>query len=216
MSKISEDILEQKAEFYELLSLTFMDRPSKAFSETLLKVLNEEYFPLLEYSEGLEKIKASFNKKLNLMDDSDFAEKLDAEYYDLFFDPHGIKVSPWHSSYTNREHLLFQKPDFDTKKIYLKYGYKVTNNHLPGDHIAIELDFLKRITEREIKSQAENELEKFAALQKDNAEFIEEHILTWIDDFIESLRQCKSEYYLLFASMIKVACELDFRICTKN
>lgn len=216
MSKINEDILKQKAEIYELLSLTFMDRPSKAFSEALSTILNEEYFPLREYSNDLEELKANLAEKLNAIDDVEFAVKFDAEYYDLFFDPHGIKVSPWHSSYTNREHLLFQKPDFDTKKTYLKYGYKVTDNHLPGDHIAIELDFLKRITDREIKSQAENELEKLAALLKDNAEFIEEHVLTWIDDFIESLRQCKSEYYLLFASMIKVACELDFGICTKN
>ena len=80
---------------------------------------------------------------------------------------------------------------------------------MPGDHIAIELDFLSKLSSRELKNidsviQGGNEL-----LLSDIQNFICKHILAWIDEFVDLLKENDIVYYLLFASMVKIVCEED-------
>ena len=135
------------------------------------------------------------------------------ECYDLFFDPYGIKASPWQSSYTNRDNLLYHRlPDYETKAFYHRYGYEVSNNHLPGDHISIELDFLKRLSETELNFIDTDKLNENTAVFSDNLEFVKKYLLDWIDYFMKNLSLSGSIYYLLFASMAKAAGELDRKV----
>ena len=203
------NFLQEKEEFYSFMSMVFMDSPSNAFCTTLWGMLNENYFPLVDNNIELQALYLSLREKLKETSLEEFTQTLSQEYYNLFFDPCGINVSPWQSSYTNKEQLLFQETDGQAKAIYRRYGYKVEDNHLPGDHIAIELDFLSKLSSRELKNidsviQGGNEL-----LLSDIQNFICKHILAWIDEFVDLLKVNGSVYYLLFASMVKIVCEED-------
>lgn len=98
------------------------------------------------------------------------------------------------------------------KAFYHRYGYEVSNNHLPGDHISIELDFLKRLSEKELNFIDTDKLNENTAVFSDNLEFVKKYLLDWIDDFMKNLSLSGSIYYLLFASMAKAAGELDRKV----
>lgn len=203
------NFLQEKEEFYSFMSMVFMDSPSNAFCTTLWGMLNDDYFPLADNNIELHALCVSLREKLRETNLEEFIQALSQEYYNLFFEPGGINVSPWQSSYTNKEQLLFQETDGQAKAMYRRYGYKVEDNHLPGDHIAIELDFLSKLSSRELKNidsviQGGNK-----QLLSDIQNFICKHILSWIDEFIDSLKDNASVYYLLFASMVKIVCEED-------
>ncbi len=89
---------------------------------------------------------------------------------------------------------------------------KVSDNHLPGDHISIELDFLKRLSEKELNFIDTDKLNENTAVFSDNLEFVKKYLLDWIDDFMKNLSLSGSIYYLLFASMAKAAGELDRKV----
>ena len=201
--------LEEKIEFYNLMSMLFMKDPTAEFCNILMEMLNEDYFPLAESSPEIASLHTELRKNLTGKTSAEFAKLLIKEYYDLFFDPHGIKASPWQSSYTNRDNLLYQAPDYETKAFYRRYQYRVAYDRLPGDHIAIELDFLKRLSEKEKEVLDADKLNENTVVFQDNLVFVDKYILSWISSFIDSLRVSKSTFYLLFASMIKAAGVLD-------
>lgn len=80
---------------------------------------------------------------------------------------------------------------------------------MPGDHISIELDFLKRLSEKELNFIDTDKLNENTAVFSDNLEFVKKYLLDWIDDFMKNLSLSGSIYYFLFASMAKAAGELD-------
>lgn len=215
MEKSTKNFLEGKIEFYNLMSMVFMKEPTDEFCDVLKQVLDEDYFPMIEENQEMNQLHNQLRDHLLHETTVEFAEKLKKEYYDLFFDPHGLKASPWQSSYTSHDHLLFQLPDYETKAFYRKYGYQVTDPHLPGDHISIELDFLKRLSEKELVCLNIDKLQENTTVFEDNIEFIDKYLLVWIDLFISALAKSKSIYYHLFASMIKIAGELDKTILTQ-
>ena len=206
------EFLEQKIEFYNLMSMVFMKEPGEDFCNILWEMLKEDYFPLTNQRPDIHTFHEQIRDYLSETTSADFAKAMKQEYYDLFFDPYGIKASPWQSSYTNRDNLLYQAPDYETKAFYRRYGYEVSNNHLPGDHISIELDFLKRLAEKELEIADTAKLNENTAVFSDNLEFVKKYLLDWIDDFMKNLSLSGSVYYLLFASMAKAAGELDKKI----
>lgn len=209
MEKMSKEYLEEKIEFYNLMSKIFMKEPTDEFCNVLMDMLKEEYFPLAETDPEIDHLHTQIRDLLVKVTPADFIDLLKKEYYDLFFDPHGIKASPWQSSYTNRDNLLYQAPDYETKRFYRRYRYGVSDNHLPGDHISIELDFLTKLSEKELAILDTVKLNENTSVFEDNLEFVDKYLLSWMDSFIKTLAKSKSVYYLLFASMVKTAGELD-------
>ena len=192
---------EEREQFYSLTSLMFMAEPSDSTSNTLFNILKNEYFPLAKECRELATLHDSLMQKLEGIDENVFSEKLKQEYYDLFFDPHLIKASPWQSSYTNSEGLLFQEPDYEARKLYTKWGFKVVHDNYPRDHIAIELDFMRLLSQK--LNQGDN------SSVDDMKFFLENHLLSWIDDFVSALLKGKSEFYLNFARLVKAGCSFD-------
>lgn len=201
--------IEEKIEFYNLMSLIFMKEPTAEFSSVLAGILSEEYFPLVTDDEMMEDIHNQIRAAILQANPVNFGEILKSEYYMLFFDPHEIKASPWQSSYTNKDHLLYQAPNSHSKRFYRKYHYKVQNDHLPGDHISIQLSFMKILAEKEMELIDEDKSEELKDVQKDIIRFIDDHLLSWIDCFINNLNENNSFYYYKFASMIRAAGRLE-------
>lgn len=79
-------------------------------------------------------------------------------------------------------------------------------------NISIELDFLKRLSEKELNFIDTDKLNENTAVFSDNLEFVKKYLLDWIDDFMKNLSLSGSIYYLLFASMAKAAGELDRKV----
>ncbi len=204
---------EELSGVYNLMNMIFATEPTSEFCSTIKELLTEDYFPFSEGSDVISKLHQELRNTLQQKSLENFTSEMMKEYYALFFDPHGLLVSPWHSSYTNPERMLFQEPNFQTKKIYRKYHYQVTNNHFPGDHISIELDFVRRLAEKEyaILEKEPYNSDEIEALLEDHQMFVDKYILGWIDRFIEELSKSKSFYYHKFACMIQEICRLDLQ-----
>lgn len=198
---MSCNYIEEREEFYALTSMMFMAQPTLTSASALYKILNNEYFPLAESAEDIRSVHDGLREQLKLIDEAEFFERLDAEYYHLFFDPRVLVASPWQSSYTNADGLLFQETDYESKKYYAKWGFKVAHDNFPRDHIAIELDFMKLLSQKFTDGET-------SAL-KDSMSFLDSHILAWIDEFISALEKGGSVYYLNFAKIVKAGGEFD-------
>lgn len=211
-----KEFIKKKIEFYDLMSMIFMSEPDCEFGSILMEILNEEYFPFSDESEIIGtshmQIKNNFLKNPSM----DFVNELRKEWYLLFFNPYGIKASPWQSSYTNNDNLLYQVPNYEVKNFYARYKYKVKNEILPGDHISIELEFLKKLAEKEYALVKASQSEETSIIIKDNILFIDNHLLSWIDAFINKLTENESFFYCNFAIMTKEICCIDRNILTKT
>lgn len=143
------------------------------------------------------------------LNNEQFAAQLNKEFYYLFFNPNGMIASPWQSSYINDSHTLFGPSSAAIKTFYLKYGMQVTDNHLPGDHIALILSFLSKLSKLEAEADATGDSEKLQELCEDNVRVIDKNIEPWIGKFIERIESANSEIYLPIARMTKDMCEFD-------
>lgn len=212
MEEQIKSIIQEKITFYGLMKLIFQNEPNAEFAAVLRDMMNEEYFPFMEEGSRLYEIHEELRQTINAKTPDTFARMLRREYYCLFIDPLVIRTSLWHSSYTNSEQLLFQAPNCQAKHFYARYGYVLENDRLPGDHIATEMDFLQKLAEEELRLAKEGKTEEFEKVLRDNVNFIDLLILSWIDKMIGSLTENRSDFYISFASMIKEVVSIDKEI----
>lgn len=201
MSSLSSTYIEERADFYALTKMLFMSEPTKSSAEAIYKIFSNDYFPFSAEWADVKKVNNDLSQKLEKIDESDFFSNLNHEFYHLFFDPHFIAASPWQSSYTNSDGLLFQESDFHAKYYYTKWGFKVAYDNYPRDHIAIELDFMHKLSQKLCDGDE--------TVILDMSNFLSEHILAWIGDFIGALDKAGSVYYLLFAKIIEAGSKYD-------
>lgn len=108
----------------------------------------------------------------------------------------GLTAEPYESVFTSEDQLLMQDSRDDVVRIYRQQGIEVNPElHMPEDHLGLELDFIATMASR--MSSALHEAEQSPSEQADysdvakaahiQADFIENHILNWIDALIEKV-----------------------------
>lgn len=108
----------------------------------------------------------------------------------------GLTAEPYESVFTSEDQLLMQDSRDDAVRIYRQQGIEVDPElHMPEDHLGLELDFIATMASRTATllreaEQGEGEKDDYAAVAKAvrvQADFIEQHILNWIDSLIEKV-----------------------------
>lgn len=131
------------------------------------------------------------------------AGDLKSVYTRLFLGPGPMIAGPWESIYVNQEPLLFVESTIDVRKAYLSQGFapKLFPN-VADDHIALELDFMKRLAEAMLVFAAEGDDDAFAGAKNASVSFLREHLLKWDKPFAAKIREAKSPYFSAAAGLL--------------
>lgn len=105
----------------------------------------------------------------------------------------GLTAEPYESVFTSEDGLLMQDARDDAVAIYRAQGVAVDPElHMPEDHLGLELDFLSQMARRTACAIRESDASgesyaKAAELVVVQLNFIERHILNWLDKLIEKV-----------------------------
>lgn len=187
-----QNVLNLRRQLYNFLGYCLYQKPSL----TELKTLQENNFfkelAQIENSEdkepwpGLEQI-LSFIEDLSHMSEEDFKHTSE-EFIRLFYGYEKVAVPPYESVYVGQEKVMFDESTLQVRSYFKLWGYKLPEGlREPEDHIGLELQFMWLLCEKALgylEERNEQGLQKALLSQKD---FLEEHLLNWIDQFSERL-----------------------------
>lgn len=137
--------------------------------------------------------------------------QLEEEYDRIFVGPFSLPAPPWESVYRDRKRLLMTATTLSVREYYRACGYEAQCfQHVPDDHLAIELDFLSSLSQEALDActagNQEGAEQAFAAATG----FLNTHLALWIDDFTAELhKQDDSAFYDAIASALAafIACD---------
>lgn len=113
---------------------------------------------------------------------------LAADYAAIYL-THQHRSSPLESVWLDDDHLMLQRPMFEIRRWYQKYGLTTLNwRVVPDDHLAVQLAFVERVL-RNDEAEARDRLEE-------TARFLDEHLLRWVGLFAEGVaRRADTGFY---------------------
>lgn len=187
---------------YSCLSRMFLELPSL----DLYKML-ETILPSLEnmviddeddfITQGVNGIKRFLDSRKNLSEEAlkSFDEKVVMDFTRLYCLTDSVPISE--SVYTSISHLTNDDVTGYVKELYnkCKFDMKNTSNE-PSDHISYELMFMSYLakgTYKHIENNNMVEADKLLNLQR---QFINEHILKWLGDFVKATVKFTESYSL--------------------
>ena len=124
-------------------------------------------------------------------------EELRKDYIQLYIGPGRMEVPPWESVYRNDERRLFDTHTLQVRETYARHGMEfVRKNKTPEDHIAIELEFMRLLTERLLQACEIVDEDAERILVEEQLKFLKEHVLVWIPQFIDlSQKHAQTAFY---------------------
>lgn len=136
-------------------------------------------------------------------------QDLAVEYARIFLGA-GVEESalavPFESVFTSPDGLLMQDARDDVVRIYRKAGMKVDKElNVPEDHLGFELQFLGMLCEQATEAlEAGRDASDNLKMQ---ADFLDNHILNWIDDLFAKVEGCAlSPFYPSLMKVVKAYC----------
>ena len=203
---VSAEVLEARHFCYMALQSAFGVEPSAAQLDALRSEETRGWFQGLFADEGLAKAVERF---FLAAEDADL-DCLRSNYTRLFIGPGQLAAGPWESIYVNAEPLLFVESTVDVRKAYLAQGYapRLFPN-VADDHIALELDFMKRLAERMRLSISDGNEGGFASARDASASFLNEHLLKWDERFAAKVREAGGEYFSCAADLLTAFLKAD-------
>lgn len=177
------------ADDLDMLAVLHHEEPNR----NLLDVLRSESFPgglglKLHSERGRQAMDLMRNALDSLPDrlEQGIMDDLAADYASIYLN-YGIQASPEESVWIDEENLTHQDSMFQVRDWYADQGLAVDNWRLrPDDHLVVQLKFISHLF-----GQANGEKDVGKA-----AQFMDEHLLRWIDDFAERVaRRCATPYF---------------------
>lgn len=192
-------LMRNRGNVYALLSRAFEVEADAAFARELV-----QDFAFESDSPKLVSEMDAMRSCLKDIDD-DGLEQLAVVFDRVFFGMGPLtakKAFPYESVYTSQKGLLMQDAYSEVVKIYrgmrLRKDERFTE---PEDHIAVELAFVKELSDRTcdaLERRDESAATAFIAAQED---FLRNHLLNWVDRFAEDCREAAGEgFYAHLAS----------------
>ncbi len=113
-------------------------------------------------------------------------DQLAADYADIYL-TYGLRASPCESVWLDQDNLTMQQPTFQVRNCYRRHGIAVADWRVRSDdHLVYELRFLAHL----MNGEAEQ------ADLAEAADFLDEHLLRWIDQFAERVAtRCDTRFY---------------------
>lgn len=129
---------------------------------------------------------------------------LRADFKRLFVGPGPMQAPPWESVYRNEDHLLFDQHTIQVRVFYARHGMEFVRIHqMPEDAIAIELEFMRVLTERLTQAVEQNDAEAEKLLLNEQLDFLRQHLLMWVPTFaMFCQRRANTAFYSALAAVL--------------
>jgi TorA maturation chaperone TorD len=143
---------------------------------------------------------------------------LEAEYNRLFVGPMPPLAHPYESVYRSAGGLVMGDCTLDVLKTYAEEGFALSAGHrdLP-DHLAVELEFMALLCEREARACAEGGTASVQTFQHKERSFLEAHLRCWLPQFCQRvLRAGPSPFYSRWVRVLECFIQEDIRRIQMN
>lgn len=196
--EIAEVLLADRQFIYSLLHKSFGRDPDADMMEILLSDSTKEAFAILSEEENdvfARTPRFIDELKKDMAEDADFVSKLKSEYTKLFVGPLDLVAPPWESIYTGKEGMLFTVTTLRVREFYRSFGLIPEGYpRVADDSLALELAFMSELSNRAVKAFAEEKDDELKNLLSCSALFLKEHLLEWVPQFLEKMKDAPSDY----------------------
>jgi len=180
------NILEQRKNFYKLISRIFLIEMSEDALENIEKLENfQEIFP--SYSQWEIRQKKSRYKLIH--------EVLNVDFTDIAL----MHLVPYESFYVRDDGMIESGGANPTTQIYNDFGYRVDLDKgriVSPDHIAVETEFMSMLVEAQIKAMKEGAEDIAKDLKDQQKSFLKEHILQFAPMYLLNVaEQARTPFY---------------------
>ncbi len=171
---------------YALLSVVFRREPSK-------KLLEELGRPDLQAALSKQGLKLPPIRP----DDKGLIADLGEEYSRLFLVPGPERVSPFESVHAKSgEGDLMGKEAVDAGRFLEEIGLKLDDSGLLPDHVAVELEVMRKLADAETEALEKGETRRAAEFREAQRLFLERHLALWISAFARGVgRSARRPFY---------------------
>lgn len=199
------DELRDSQEVYGLLARLMFAPLSQQEIDALADMDLLRRFPEADslFSEGLREMACCLQNG-----SSTVRQDLNIDYTSAFYGVNqyeGKVATPYESVFRSEDGLLFQRPCTEVYQSYKRNCVKTDPElNLPADHLSFELQFLGRLCEKAADHLANARTEEARALLDEQRDFIESHLLSWIDDLSEVAgKLVKLDFYRGVLKMVR-------------
>lgn len=191
-------ILSNRCYLYSLLQHTFGHEPNLKLLEIVSSEHSHEALGLLlDENESVPHLELLRDLSQEISTNAEgLLDRLITEYTYLLIGPGKLPAPPWESVYVTKERLIFTESTIKVRSAYLEYQFLPANYpHEADDHIAIELDFMLRLSKLSLEHFENGNTKKFEKVLSDQKVFLEEHLLNWVGDFANQIQSSKTHYF---------------------
>jgi len=185
-------VIEQRSNFYALLSRVFISEFEKELLKSVLK--NKE---LLEMMPSLKGEKQSISDNMDVY----IEEILNVDFTNLFL----LHLTPYESFFKREDGMMNTGGSNPVVQFYEKYDFQIDLSKgrvIAADQIGCELEFMHVLTEgegRAIQKKDETAQKEIMTIQK---EFLKEHLLSWAPLFLNQVKkEAETSFYRDFADL---------------
>lgn len=183
--------MEERAVFYRFIGNALLHE----FTAEQIGQLKELDLPDLEDAEAQEAYRKA--KRYLARAGADPRTDLAVDYARVFLSAgvyDGLTAEPYESVFTSEDQLLMQEARDEVVTIYRENGVDIDPElHMPEDHLGLEFEFIAIMADktaealRDADTVADEDFSEPARMVHVQADFIENHILNWIDALIEKV-----------------------------
>lgn len=192
-----KQVLTTQQELYRFLSNIITLGPKKELLDHF-RVVYSELLKEEADDDNLVKGIITIQKALIGKDLASCEAALNREYTRLFIGPGNPPVSPYASIYISDEPKpkLMDESTIEVRKQYLDNNIVMANmNSVPDDFLGAELEYIYYLTVKSLESIEKSESEEFEDLLQKQKIFIKNHLMTWIDKFVQNLLESTTENF---------------------
>jgi len=123
-------------------------------------------------------------------------DDLKFDYTRLFIGLESTLAPPYESVYLSQDHVMFDKQTLKVRLFYEKYELQVPGKNVePDDHIGYELHFIALLCHRIIAEFQEGRNEGADQTIVDLSNFLDRHLLLWLDAFVDRIvKHARTDY----------------------
>jgi TorA maturation chaperone TorD len=175
------EVASKRSKVYGLLTAVYREEPNPA----LLRQFKDARFRAALSSLGVD-----LEDKFFSLSEEELIEDLAVEYARLFVGP-GKHISPHESVHLKNEEgggLLWGEATAKVKKFIESAGFEYKSDYCEiPDHIAVELEFMQGVTERECRAWNQKDNDGVFSCLETEKKFIDEHLVRWVPLFCEEI-----------------------------
>ena len=187
-------------------------------SRLLMSEVDEELLKSIEADENMLSFFPSYVKwkKAKNLNMKDVREKyLNVDFTNLFL----LHLIPYESFYTREDQMMETGGENPVQVIYNAYDFRVELDKarvMSGDHIGVELEFMYKLCESELKALEDGAEEIAAEIAQIQYGFMRDHILEWAPLFLINVKsEAGTGFYFDLADLALEFIMSDFEYLTQ-